>query len=76
MAQGWSAAGVMAADPVVVLVVLLQGAMPTAQNLVVLLHLDDKARLPSHPRPPPCPLPPRPLPCPLTVISPAFAPTL
>ncbi len=34
----------MAADPVVLLVVLLQGAMPTAQNLVVLLHLDGKAR--------------------------------
>lgn len=32
----------MAADPVIALVVLLQGSMPTAQNLVVLLHLDTK----------------------------------
>ena len=49
---GLAAAGWMAADPVVVLVVLLQGAMPTAQNLVVLLHLDGKACDP----PPPPPL--------------------
>ena len=43
---GLAAAGVMPADPVVTLVVLLQGAMPTAQNLVVLLNLDEKARFP------------------------------
>lgn len=42
---GLEAVGWMAADPVVLLVVLLQGAMPTAQNLVVLLHLDGKARI-------------------------------
>jgi len=39
MAKGW-----MSADPVVLLVVMLQGAMPTAQNLIVLLHLDEKTR--------------------------------
>lgn len=32
----------MPVDPVVTLVVLLQGAMPTAQNLVVLLNLNEK----------------------------------
>lgn len=37
MSAGW-----MAADPVIAMVVMLQGAMPTAQNLVVLLHLDPK----------------------------------
>jgi predicted permease len=30
---------------VVALVLLLQGAMPTAQNLVVLLNLDEKVRV-------------------------------
>ena len=35
----------MPADPVVALVLLLQGAMPTAQNLVVLLNLDEKVIL-------------------------------
>jgi hypothetical protein len=41
---GLAAGGLMPVDPVVTLVVLLQGAMPTAQNLVVLLNLDAKVR--------------------------------
>ncbi len=42
---GLAAAGAMPADPVVTLVMLLEGAMPTAQNLVVLLNLDEKVRV-------------------------------
>lgn len=41
-AAGLAAGGLLPADPVVALVLLLQGAMPTAQNLVVLLNLDEK----------------------------------
>lgn len=44
-AAGLAAGGLMPADPVVALVLLLQGAMPTAQNLVVLLNLDEKVIL-------------------------------